>query len=91
MAHHQGMVFLSLAYLMLNRPMQKRFESDPMFQATSLLLQERVPKAGAFQLHAAEFSSVRAPRTSRKCRCACSAPPTRQYRRCSYCPTADTT
>jgi cellobiose phosphorylase len=61
MAHHQGMIFLSLAHLILNRPMQKRFESDPMFQATALLLQERVPKAGAFQLHAADFSSARTP------------------------------
>jgi cellobiose phosphorylase len=60
MTHHQGMIFLSLAYLILDRPMQKRFESDPMFQATTLLLQERVPKAGAFQLHTAEFSSIRA-------------------------------
>jgi cyclic beta-1,2-glucan synthetase len=34
MAHHQGMSLLSLAYLLLDRPMQKRFESDPMFQAT---------------------------------------------------------
>ncbi len=59
MAHHQGMIFLSLAYLILDRPMQKRFESDPMFQATTLLLQERVPKAGAFQLHTAEFSAIR--------------------------------
>jgi cyclic beta-1,2-glucan synthetase len=60
MAHHQGMIFLSLAYLILDRRMQKRFESDPMFQATNLLLQERVPKAGAFQLHTAEFSAIRA-------------------------------
>jgi cellobiose phosphorylase len=60
MAHHQGMVFLSLAYVLLDRPMQKRFASDPMFQATNLLLQERVPKAGAFQFHNAEFSAVRA-------------------------------
>ena len=60
MAHHQGMIFLSMAYLILDRPMQKRFESDPMFQATTLLLQERVPKAGAFQLHTAEFSAIRA-------------------------------
>ena len=29
MAHHVGMSFLSLAYLLLDRPMQKRFESDP--------------------------------------------------------------
>ena len=37
MAHHQGMSFLSLAYLLLGRPMQKRFESDPSFQATTLV------------------------------------------------------
>jgi cellobiose phosphorylase len=47
MAHHQGMVLLSLAHLMLGRPMQRRFESDPLFKATLLLLQERVPKATA--------------------------------------------
>ena len=35
MAHHQGMSFLSLAYVLLDRPMQKRFESEPMFQATT--------------------------------------------------------
>ena len=59
MAHHQGMSFLSLAYLLLDRPMQKRFESDPLFQATVLLLQERVPKATAFYTHAAESSMPR--------------------------------
>ncbi|MFH1156869.1 MAG: glucoamylase family protein [Pseudomonadota bacterium] len=48
MAHHQGMSFLSLASLLLAGPMQKRFESDPMFQATVLLLQERLPRATAF-------------------------------------------
>ena len=59
MAHHEGMSFLSLAYLLLDRPMQKRFESDPRFQATTLLLQERVPKARAFYWHSAEHSEVR--------------------------------
>lgn len=44
MAHHQGMSLLSLAYVLLDRPMQKRFESDLSFQATLLLLQERIPK-----------------------------------------------
>jgi len=58
MAHHQGMSFLSLAYLMLDRPMQKRFESDPAFQATLLLLQERPPKATAFYSHAAGISEA---------------------------------
>ncbi|MFA4916444.1 MAG: glucoamylase family protein, partial [Syntrophales bacterium] len=56
MAHHQGMSFLSLAYVLLDRPMQKRFESEPMFQATMLLLQERIPKATAFYTHNAEIS-----------------------------------
>ena len=60
MAHHQGMIFLSLAYLLLDRPMQKRFASDPMFQATNLLLQERVPKAGALQLRTDAFGAIRA-------------------------------
>ena len=59
MAHHQGMSLLSLAYLLLGRPMQKRFESDPLFQATTLLLQERIPKTTAFHLHAAELSDIR--------------------------------
>ena len=59
MAHHQGMSLLSLEYLLLERPMQKRFESDPLFQATMLLLQERVPKATASYALAAELSGVR--------------------------------
>ncbi len=29
MAHHQGMSLLSIAYLLLDQPMQKRFEADP--------------------------------------------------------------
>jgi len=59
MAHHQGMSLLPLAYLLLDRPMQKRFESDPLFQATVLLLQERIPKATAFFSQAAEISGLR--------------------------------
>jgi cellobiose phosphorylase len=60
MAHHQGMTLVSLAHLLLDRPMQRRFESDPLCQATTLLLQERIPKATAFHLHAAELSDIRA-------------------------------
>jgi cellobiose phosphorylase len=59
MTHHEGMSLLALAYLLLDRPMQKRFESDPLFQATTLLLQERIPKATAFYAHTAELSDVR--------------------------------
>jgi len=60
MAHHQGMSFLSLAYLLLDRPMQRRFESDPMLRATELLLQERVPRAAAPVFpHAMEAGTTR--------------------------------
>jgi len=60
MAHHQGMSLLALAYLLLDRPMQKRFESDPLFQATLLLLQERIPRASAFYAHTAELTGIQA-------------------------------
>ena len=60
MAHHQGMTLLSLAYCLLDKPMQKRFESDQTFKATMLLLQERIPKAGAFQLQSVEASTLEA-------------------------------
>ena len=59
MAHHQGMSLLALAYLLLDRPMQKRFESDPMFQATRLLLQERIPRAVAFYRQIADDITMR--------------------------------
>ena len=58
MAHHQGMSLLSLAYLLLDQPMQRRFSSNPLFQATLLLLQERIPKASAFYVQAAEVADV---------------------------------
>jgi cellobiose phosphorylase len=60
MAHHEGMSLLSLAYLILDRPMQKRFESDPLFQATMLLLQERIPKATEFYSYTTGISDIRA-------------------------------
>jgi cyclic beta-1,2-glucan synthetase len=60
MAHHVGMSFLSYAWLLLDRPMQKRFEADPLFQATMLLLQERVPRATAFYSQTADSSEARA-------------------------------
>ena len=59
MAHHQGMSLLALAYLLLERPMQRRFESEPLFQAVMLLLQERIPKATALFPHTAQLSAVR--------------------------------
>ena len=60
MAHHQGMSLLALLYLLLDRPMQRRFEADPVLRAADLLLQERVPKAVApIFPHVAEASTTR--------------------------------
>ena len=44
MAHHQGMSFLAMASVLLHQPFQRRFLADPIFKASELLLQERVPK-----------------------------------------------
>jgi hypothetical protein len=57
MAHHQGMILLSLAHRLLDRPLQRRFESDPQFKATLLLLQERIPRAAPVYSHPAELSA----------------------------------
>lgn len=56
MAHHQGMSLLALAYLLLDRPMQRRFAADPLFQATLLLLQERIPKSSVLHTHVTEHT-----------------------------------
>ncbi len=56
MAHHQGMSLLSLGYLMNDQPMQRRFEAEPQFQATLLLLQERIPKSSSFYAHTTDIS-----------------------------------
>jgi cyclic beta-1,2-glucan synthetase len=62
MAHHQGMSLLGLAYVLHNKPMQRRFTASPLVQATELLLQERVPKKGfVLQPHAAEVRAVESP------------------------------
>jgi cellobiose phosphorylase len=59
MAHHQGMTFLSLAQALLGGRMQARFASDPAFQATVLLLQERIPRASALYLPPPAASDAR--------------------------------
>jgi len=58
MAHHQGMNLLSLAYFLLDSPMQKRFESDPLFESAMLLLQERIPKTTLFYTHSSGSSET---------------------------------
>ncbi len=48
MAHHQGMSFLAISYLLLNKPMQRRFEADLQLRSAQLLLEERVPRIATF-------------------------------------------
>ena len=58
MAHHQGMSLLALDYLLMDRPMQRRFESDRQFQAVMPLLQERIPKATVLFPNTALLSDI---------------------------------
>ena len=60
MAHHQGMSLLAIAHVLLERPMQRRFERDTELQATLLLLQERIPKVVAFHPHTSDRAELRA-------------------------------
>ena len=59
MAHHQGMSLLALEHLLLDRPMQRRFESERLFQAVMLLLQERIPRTTTLFPHIAQLSDLR--------------------------------
>jgi cyclic beta-1,2-glucan synthetase len=43
MTHHQGMSLVSLANVLQEDLIERRFHSDPSVQATELLLQERIP------------------------------------------------
>ena len=58
MAHHQGMSLLSIAYVLLDQPMQKRFEAELQFQATMLLLQERIPKTTTYYSHPTDIATI---------------------------------
>ena len=44
MAHHQGLILLSLNNLFNNNALQKRFTLNPEIKAVSILLQERMPE-----------------------------------------------
>lgn len=59
MTHHQGMTLLAIAYVLLNRPMQRRFERDTAFKAAELLLQEKIPDVKPFFPSLSEALEVR--------------------------------
>jgi len=44
MAHHQGLILLSINNLFNNNILQKRFVQNPEIEAVSILLQERMPE-----------------------------------------------
>ncbi len=59
MAHHQGMSFLAINYLLNDQPMQQRFENDIEVKSALLLLQERIPRVTTFyspSVHEADTS-----------------------------------
>ena len=56
MAHHQGMNLVALSHALLGGPVQKRFAADPAFQATLMLLQERIPKTSTVHTHVAQHA-----------------------------------
>jgi len=61
MADHQGMGLLALSHLLHDRPMQRRFEADPQCRAALPLLQEPMPRSGAFACRHVEDRAPRAP------------------------------
>jgi cyclic beta-1,2-glucan synthetase len=64
MAHHEGMSLVALDNVINDSVMQKRFHSDPLVQATELLLQERIPRdVSAAHPRAEEVLSTRVVRT----------------------------
>ncbi|UPL08021.1 beta-(1,2)-glucan biosynthesis protein [Pseudomonas sp. IsoF] len=79
MAHHQGMSLLALTSLLLDKPMQRRFASDPQFQASMLLLQERVPKTAAPYLHTLQAPAVDAAGQSGETRLRVFSEPNRRH------------
>ena len=58
MAHHQGMSFLSLSFLLHNQPMQRRFETNVEVKSALLLLQERIPRITTFYSPSVHQSDV---------------------------------
>ncbi len=54
MAHHQGMIFVSLDNFLNHGVMQRRFHKDEIVRCSDLLLQERIPRKVVMSLLRAE-------------------------------------
>jgi len=46
MAHHQGMILLSIANALTGSAMQRRFHAEPYVKANELILDEKAPSSG---------------------------------------------
>ncbi len=67
MAHHQGMILLSIANFLQSDRMVERFHADPRIKGVELLLQERIPtEAPTVDAHQAEVSAARPEKSSAK-------------------------
>ncbi len=53
MAHHQGMILLSLLNYLHDDVMVRRFHADPLVRSVELLLQEKVPYDAPLEVGAA--------------------------------------
>jgi cyclic beta-1,2-glucan synthetase len=58
MAHHQGMIMLSLTNYLHDDAMIRRFHADPRIQTLDLLLQEQVPLKADFEPASSEQKSL---------------------------------
>ncbi len=61
MAHHQGMILMSLANYLYNDIMVERFHSDPRIQSVELLLQEQIPRTRTRSLESADQVEISTP------------------------------
>ncbi len=62
MAHHQGMMLVSIANILQDGNIRTYFHSDPLIQATELLLQEKLPRELDFSRTEVDIISAPAPR-----------------------------
>ena len=60
MAHHQAMIIVAIANALHDGRMRERFHSEPIVQATELLLQERMPRDVAVALPPPELAKAAA-------------------------------
>jgi cyclic beta-1,2-glucan synthetase len=75
MAHHQGMILLTLVNVMFDNIMVRRFHTDPRIQSVELLLQEQIPYSVEVQFPPPEHPSPLRPDQVQLNASAWSAPP----------------